>query len=391
MRRFYRTLFSRELDNVYLANIFFSFHACLLLYVNSPFLARVVSDRTIAALYIAGSLLNIVFMVYAPRVLATLGVRDFSLTIVLIEAVGVIGMLTTTNPVYTGMYFVLHLATILLLSYVLDLFLERAIRSELYTGRIRSIFLTISNVILVASPLVVSIIVSRSHSFVPIYMFAAMLLVPLFCIVGLDLPKTGIGNKHVSVIHGIKTVWRTHHLRGVTLARLCLEFFYGWMVVYMALYLHNKIGFSWPDIGILFSIMLVPFVLFELPLGTISDHHANEKEIMIIGFGITAVAVALIPTLTTPVFLQWAVLLFATRVGASFIEMGSESYFFKHVNAHDSDTVSLFRLTRPLGFILAPLMVSTLLPHVQFDNSFFVLALIVLLGLVPTLWLQEKR
>lgn len=391
MRRFYRTLFSRELDNVYFANVFFAFQAALLLYVNSPFLTRIVSESTLASLYIAGSVLNIVLMVYAPKIIARLGIRTCAVSLIALALIGVIGMVTGRSVTIVSFCFILYQAVVVPISYLLDLFLERAVRSEIYTGRIRSIFLTISNVILVVSPLIVSLIVSKTGSFVAVYTCAAILLIPLLFIVALDLPKTGFGDKHADIFRGLKAVWRVRHIRSVVLARLALEFFYGWMVIYMAVYLHQSIGFSWGDIGLLFSIMLVPFVLFELPLGSISDAHANEKEIVIIGFGIMAVATAFIPMITTPLFLQWAILLFATRVGASFVEIGTESYFFKHVGSRDTGTVSVFRLTRPMGFILAPIAVSSLLCVVGLGHAFFILAALVSLGFLPTLWFVEKK
>lgn len=391
MRSMYRPLFSRALNNVYVANAFFSIHTYLLLYINSPFLTKIVSEKMLGTLYSVGALANMILMIRAPHMVARLGIRKFALFVLAADALGIVGMITSTHPLWVGASFVLHQATVLLMVYTLDLFLERATQNEIYTGRIRSIFLTISNILLVASPLIAGIIVTHSQSFVPVYFASLMFVIPLFFIISLDLPKNGVGSKHVRVWESLTRVWNTANIRGVTLIRLVLECFYAWMVIYMAVYLSNYIGFGWEQIGVLFAIMLLPFVVFELPLGTISDAHANEKEIIIIGFGIIAVSTAFIPLLRSPEFLKWAALLFTTRVGASFVEIGTESYFFKHVNARDSGVVSIFRLMRPLAYILAPLVALIIFSGVSLQNSFFVLAVVVVLGLVPALLIKENK
>ncbi len=386
----YRSLFNRGLNNVYVANAFFSIHTYILLYINSSFLTEVVGEKILGLLYSIGAFANILLMIQAPRLVARMGIRKFALTVIVADALGIIGMVVSHNPMWIGGFFILHQATVLLMVYTLDLFLERATQDEIYTGRIRSIFLTISNVILVGSPLVAGMIVTQSGSFIPVYFASLVFTIPLFFLIAIDLPKNGIGDKHVRVWESLKKVCSTENLRGIMLVRLVLDCFYAWMVIYMAIYLNSHIGFAWNEIGILFAIMLLPFVFFELPLGTLSDSHANEKEIIIIGFGIMAVSTAFIPLLTEPLFLQWAVLLFATRVGASFVEIGTESYFFKHVNARDSGTVSLFRLTRPLAYVLAPIAAVGIFAFTSLGSSFFILAFVAVLGLVPALLISEN-
>jgi predicted MFS family arabinose efflux permease len=153
------------------------------------------------------------------------------------------------------------------------------------------------------------------------------------------------------------------------------------MVIYLPLLLSKEMGFGWPKIGVMFTIMLMPFLLLELPAGFLADKKIGEREILIAGFFIMFLATLAIPRLASAAFLTWAAVLFATRVGASLVEIGSETYFFKHVKEEDTGLISLFRMTRPLSFVVAPLFALPVIYFFSYSTSFYFLALFTLLGL----------
>jgi MFS family permease len=153
------------------------------------------------------------------------------------------------------------------------------------------------------------------------------------------------------------------------------------MVVYMPIYLNEVIGFSWTELGPLFSIMLLPFVLFEVPIGWLSDRGYGERIFMLTGFVLMGIAIFCVPFVTTRSFVTWAIILFISRMGASFVEITTESYFFKHVNGRNASVISLFRIMRPLSFILMPIVFMLSLNLMSFKASFFVLAIIIFLSI----------
>tara|TARA_Y100000031_G_scaffold104660_1_gene115116 strand:- start:54 stop:545 length:492 start_codon:yes stop_codon:yes gene_type:complete len=163
------------------------------------------------------------------------------------------------------------------------------------------------------------------------------------------------------------------------------------MVIYMPIYLNQHIGFSWPEIGIIFTIMLLPFVLFEYPLGRLADTKIGEKEILIIGFIILIFSTAFIPFMNTTSLIPWAILLFITRVGASFAEITTESYFFKHVDGTDTSTISLFRITRPVSYIVGPLIATIGLFFLNIQYIFLILAVVLLFGLYFSFKIKDTK
>jgi hypothetical protein len=83
--------------------------------------------------------------------------------------------------------------------------------------------------------------------------------------------------------------------------------------------------------------------------------------------------------------------LFLSRVGASLIEITTESYFFKHTNASETRLLSIFRLVRPTSIILGTIVVTLASNFLSFDKILFILAIIVFFGLKQSLSLKDTR
>ena len=160
-----------------------------------------------------------------------------------------------------------------------------------------------------------------------------------------------------------------------------LNFFFSWSVIYIPIYLHQHIGFDWTTLGIMFTIMLLPFLLFELPLGKLEDTKYGEKEIMSLGIIVMTVSVLTIALVQSHNVILWTAILFLTRTGAAMVEISVETYFFKKVDAKEADLISFFRNASPLAFISAPLLVSALLLIMPIQYTFFMLSIILITGL----------
>ena len=144
-------------------------------------------------------------------------------------------------------------------------------------------------------------------------------------------------------------------------------------------------------VSIIFTIMLIPFVLLDYPLGRLSDK-IGEKKLLIAGFLTTILFTLAIPFIRGTEVWIWAIILFGTRFGAATIEVMSESYFFKEVGERNADEISFFRNTYPLSFIIAPLVaIPVLLLVPSFKFIFFVLGIIMLMGLLVTLRLRDIK
>jgi MFS family permease len=103
-------------------------------------------------------------------------------------------------------------------------------------------------------------------------------------------------------------------------------------------------------------------------------------------------ATMLISLVSVKSFLIWTIILFLTRTGASFVEITSDSYFFKQVKEEDTDLISFYRITRPLSFILAPILASVIFGILDFKYIFFILGItVIVFGCHYALGLKDTK
>ena len=370
---------------IYLAAFFFALSGSVPLYVNSSFLGQFLPESLIGFAYSISSLLLLFLLPQLPKILTRWGNYSATLFIFGLTALAFLGL--SIAP-YALVALALFIATQTLLSlgfFNFDVFLE-AFSSNAKTGTIRGFMLTIVNIAVFLGPLLAGMILTDSD-FWKIYLVAPFFLVGAIFLIARNL-KTFKDPAYRAI-----TFWKT--LRNALLARhphdtirhaligdFLLRFFYAWMVIYTPLYLSRYVGFEWSDIGIIIAIALVPFMLFEFPIGKLLDKVFKEKYVMALGFAIAASFTMALFFVESTSLLVWAGLLFGTRVGASFIEISSESYFFKHISTVDTTILSVFRNTQPLAYIVAPSIASALLVTVSFEYLFLALGLFLCLGIV---------
>ncbi|MBX4206395.1 hypothetical protein KW784_01250, partial [Candidatus Parcubacteria bacterium] len=86
---------------------------------------------------------------------------------------------------------------------------------------------------------------------------------------------------------------------------------------------------------------------------------------------------------------KWALVLFLSRVGAALVEIMTETYFFKKIDAADTGLLSIFRLARPAGIMLGAALGSVSLAFLPFPHLFFILAVVVFFGMKESLFLKD--
>ena len=149
----------------------------------------------------------------------------------------------------------------------------------------------------------------------------------------------------------------------------------------MPIYLIQNIGFSWSEMGIILSIALLPFIIFQIPIGKIEDQKHDEKMLLIVGFLIMSISVAMMPFIVEKSFVFWAVILFVSRIGASIVEVSTETYFFKHVKSTNAGYISLFRMTRNMAFLVVPVIAGIAIYTMGIEYSWIVLSIMMLFGI----------
>ena len=381
---------SKLLNTIFLSNIFIAFHYALIVYVNSTFLSNFFSETQVSSLYIIGSIVNTILLLLASRILEKLGIYRFAVSCIVIEFLAVLGLAVFDSTFFIGLFFLTHLVTISLLLFNMDMFIEDVSKDETLTGSIRGTYLTITNITIVIAPSLVALLLFK-NVYALVYLASCSFLIPLYYFFRrLRNVETPIV-QHIKIRETLSEYVRNKNLYNILISNFLLQLFYAYMIIYVPLYLEKYIGFSWSEIGIMFTIMLLPFVLFELPVGELADDKYGEKEFLTVGFIIMGLATLFISFLTLKIFWMWATILFITRIGASFVEISSESYFFKQVNPEKSDVISFFRINRPISFIVAPLLATITLEFISFQYIFILVGTLMILGTKYSLAITDTK
>lgn len=382
---------SHLLHITYFLNFFFGLHAFSLLYVNSSVLSSAVGEAAVGVIYALAAISTIIALSIVPRILRGIGDRRFTLACILVEIIAAFGLAVSQDPVLVVTLFMVHAVAYRAILLDLDVFLESA-STEDTTGVVRGAFLTVGNTALVIAPVLVGFLLGNTELYGRVYLFAAAVLMPaalllLFSFKHFKDPRYA----RTSLRQAFSKVWRRDELRRIVEIDWLLRFFYSWMVIYMPLYLHNHIGLPWDQIGAIFTIMLVPFALFELPLGAIADKAYGEKEILIAGLAVMGGATIALSFIQSSSMMVWIIALLCTRIGAAAVEIMSETYFFKQVHPRDTDLIGFFRSIEPLAYATAPLLASVLLLFAPLQLLFVFLGFLVIAGIPVAVRLVDTR
>jgi MFS family permease len=386
LKRFSRT----ALFSVYLLSFFYTLHVALPVYVNSTFLATLVPENLVGTIYTAGSVLTIIALMLVPRMLKVVGDYYTTLSFIILEIICLLGIALSRSPAFIIGLFLVSTVLVWLISFDLDLIVEGYSKNA-DTGKVRGLYLTSANIAWVIAP-ALSVVLIAGDVYWRMYLAAAALFVPSLFIFALRLEH--FKDPLYRTIHfraGLAAIWKHKDIRYIFLAGFLLSFFFTLMVVYTPIYLYKHIGFGWSELGFIFSIMLLPFLLLESWLGRVADKFIGEKELLVAGFIIMALATGAMSFVTMPSFATWAGLLFLTRVGAAMVEIMTETYFFKKIEAGDAQIVSFQRTSRHVAGILGPLVGAVLISMFSIQYLFVALGIVMLLGIPIGLALKDTR
>jgi MFS family permease len=347
--------FNTSLTVLYLAGFVLILATSFPAYINSNFIENFVSVQYVGLFFVLANIVTFFAMLFFPAIIKRYSNLLTSKFILLINIVALMGLILSTNPspIWLLIFFISMWATSNLIFINMDIFVESFTENE-NTGKTRALYFTFINIGWMISPFLVSKFIVAENHYNLVYLVAALAVLLFYFIIVLNSKKINadIAYRKLKIKETIQHYWKDLNLRGIYLVSLFLNIFLNSVVVFIPLYLHINLGFDWNTLGIMFSIMLIPFILVEIPAGIIADKYIGEKEMMYTGMGILTASLFLffIVESTNPVV--WGVLLFFSRIGAALIEAMRESRFFKIVDAQDISHINFLRTSYPLGYLI---------------------------------------
>lgn len=354
---------------------------------------KFLSPEGVGALYTIGSALGVFAFLFFSHALKIAGNLRLTLVLAIIEGLSLLVLGFTSHPPTAIVAFVTFLMTAPLMYLNIDIFSETLIgNQENTTGTKRGIALGIMSIASVLGTLAMGVLVDGTDNLELVYYLAAAMLVPFIIVLFFAFkdfrdPKYDIFKVRTS----LRTMWLKSDIRNVMFAHFLLQIFFAWTVIYFPLYMYSELGLTWDKIGYITAFAISAYIFVEWPTGIIADKWLGEKELMAIGFLVLAITASWMSFMTTIAILPWMVLLFMTRVGAALVEATTEVYFFKHTKGDDADTISFFRLLRPLASVVGALLGSVCLLYLPFNLIFVVLGFVMVPGIFFTIQLRDTK
>ena len=376
-----------------IGNFFSAAHFFLIVYVIAPYLALYMPESQTGLVVSLGAIFTLFAFPLMPRLVRMYGPRRLVIVLAFAQAVILSVLALSPSLPFAILCVALACATSPLIAYQLDLLLEAATTEEGSTGRVRALFITAANVALILTPLLIGYLLDGTEAYWRVFLAGALSLTPFIPLFLFERLPEGVPPQIAKVRNTCLCLWSDPDMRAAALGNAVLQFFFHLAPLYIPLYLHTVLGIPWGELGWVFAVMLLPFVFIEYPAGYIADRWLGDKELLIAGFVITGIAFGALGfvTVQTPLIVI-AIILFVSRIGAALSEAMIESHFFRRVSERDANTISVFRMLRPVGALIAPLFASVLLITGNYLLFFLVSgALIVAFGILVTIPLKDVR
>ncbi len=359
-----------------------------LVYVISNYLKESVGEENVGILYLLTYLVLFLALLNFHKLINRFGkIRIFFvLQFVKILVLASLGFLSISS-----------LSTILIIGYLMlsyitwvemDVILE-SFSIDRLSGRIRGIYLALNSLGYLVGPLISTQLLDN-FGYSSVFFFGVILNVVFFIVTLLSFRMIKSEIREVPDVKNLlRKIFINKDIAGIYLVSVVLEVFYAMMIIYMPIYLLFQ-GIGWTQIGLILSLIHIPFILLQYPAGVMADKKTGEKEMIILALLLMSFSTGYIYFMESHNLIAWLVVLMITRVGASIVEILRDSYFYKKVDAQDIDLINFFRTAGPIAFVLGTILSSILLLFFPMKSIFLLTGIFMFLGIIPALILTDN-
>lgn len=365
------------------------FSGALLSYILSSYFKLALGTDNVGGFFLLSYFIVLIALLNLHKLVGWLGKTVVFYITFLFRIVATI-FLVFLNPSPLALFFLVIYVITEGLGWVnLDVILE-SFSIDKMSGRIRGLHLTIMNTGFILGPFLSTRILDLfGYKGIFFATFTIQFLIFSIALMGFRGINHTFHRKETAV-ELLKRVWHRKNVLRAYYISAILEVFYAVMIIYSPLYFLS-LGFSWTDIGIAFSIMLIPFVIVQYPMGLIADTETGEKEFLILSIFIMGISTLVFFYNASANIFVWAGILFLTRVGAALIEVLRDSYFYKRIDGDDIDLIDFFRTSKPIAYMAATAVSSVILFFFSMKYVFLFLAIIIFSAFYPAIRLVDNK
>jgi MFS family permease len=358
------------------------FSQAVVVYVLSTFFEKSSGVVNVGIFYTMAYLLVLLIFLNLHKTVSRLGKSNVFFFTIFVKILAIGLLIFSGTEKISLLWGIIYLTAAAVEWTMLDVILE-SFSQDHVSGRIRGLHLTVFNAGFLFGPFLSAKILER-YDFYGIFTLAFILTSIIFVIALLGLRKVNHQfNQKLSVSNLIKKVWQRKNIVRIYWISFVLEAFFALMVIYVPIYLIDVMQFSWGDIGKVFTVMLIPFVILQYPMGILADKKFGEKEFLLFSIILMGLATLAVYFIYSQSLWVWAMILFMTRIGAALIEVLRDSYFYKQISGYDVDIINFFRTAMPIGYIFSTAISALILIFLPIKFAFILVAIIVFSALYP--------
>ena len=358
-------------------------------YVMSTYFKQAVGTENIGGFYLVSYVVILAAILNLHKVIKIFGKSGLFHISLFLQILAIIALLLV-SPGLIGIIAVIVYIIFLNLQWLfLDIILE-VYSTDNMSGRIRGVHLTVMNVGFLLSPIISAFVLGKWDYYGIFFLMLIFNTIVLFLgVINIGQVNHNVERK-ISVRDLIRKVWKRKDVCRIFYISFILDFFFALMIIYAPLYLID-LGFSWKELGIIFTVMLVPFVLVQYPAGVLADKKLGEKEMLIVSIFFMGLATLAVYFITSKEVLVWALILLLTRIGAAIIQILRDSYFYKRIDANDVDLIDFFRTSYSFAYIFAAILSTFVLLIFPLKAIFILIAAVVFSALIPAFQLEDNQ
>lgn len=389
MKKHDEKLNHKKLKSLSYVSFLLGFSQAVLAYIISSYIKSATGSENIGFFYFTSYILVLITLFGFHKIIKKLGKSNTFFITLGVQTMSLL-FLTILPPTNTSIFFLVLYILFGSLTFVcLDVILE-SFSTDHRSGRIRGLHLMILDAGFILGPFLSTQLLEK-YNFQAAFL-ASMILNLMVLAIALNKLR-GVNHEtkeDLSIDDIFKKIIKRKNVLRVYYISFILEFFYAIMIIYSPIYL-KSLGFSWEQVGLIFTVMLIPFIILPYPAGFIADKKFGEKELLIVALLIMGISTFAILFIDTPSILIWAIVLFSTRIGASLIQTLRDSYFYKRIDGHDVHLIDFFRTSMPTAYILAAILSSFILYFYPINYIFIILGIVTLSALWPAFRLVDNK
>jgi len=301
----------------------------------------------------------------------------------MLEILAIIGIRFTENSGLFAVSFVLFLSAQILISFNFDIFFEHNTLKE-SSATARGAVVSLQHIGRMLGPILAAFLAIKFGIKSPYNISLILMIITGITLYFATMKFKDKAHAPASIFKSLNLVLARPAIRKSLTSIILLHIFYALMVTFVPVYLADVKGIGGENLGLLFTIMLTPFVVLGYPIGKHIDSGSSGRRMARYGLLIMAITTLVFPFIDSTSLIIWGCILLLSRIGAVMLETAGEGIFFRSINEEETELLGIMRDMQPIGYFIASLISVITLMIGNIKDIFYIVGFILILGIIST-------